>query len=205
MSAPGSHKGFTLIEVLVSVAIFAVLSALAYGSLTQTVIAKDILSTRMERFQAVRRTVQIVSRDFLQLAPRPIRDELGDGYEPALSTDFGSGFAVQLTRGGWSNPLALPRGTQQRAAYRLEDGELLRYHWTVLDHTLSNEVVEVLLLDGVENVTFLFMQANGEWTEQWPPLGGQGGSGLRNRPRAVQVILDLEDLGEITRIIEVAP
>ncbi len=205
MNRPRRRAGFTLIEILVAMAVFAILSALSYGTLSQTLNGAGILSARMDRLQAIRRTMQIVSRDFLQLAPRPIRDELGDGFAAALSTDFGSGFAVQLTRGGWANPMAIPRGTQQRAAYRLEDGELIRYHWNVLDHTLSNEVVEVLLLDGVESVAFLFMQANGEWTEQWPPLGGDGGAGLRSRPRAVQVVLNLVEEGELRRVIEVAP
>ena len=205
MNRPFRISGFTLIEILVAMAVFAILSALAYGTLSQTLNGAEILSSRMDRLQAVRRTMQIVSRDFLQLAPRPVRDELGDGYVAALSTDFGSGFAVQLTRGGWANPMAIPRGTQQRAAYRLEDGELIRYHWNVLDHTLSNEVIEVVLLDGVEAVSFLFMQANGEWTEEWPPIGQGDGVGLRTRPRAVQIVLDLEEEGELRRVIEVAP
>ena len=205
MNRVSRRSGFTLIEILVAMAVFAILSALSYGTLSQTLNGAEILSSRMDRLQAIRRTMQIVSRDFLQLAPRPVRDELGDGYVAALSTDFGSGFAVQLTRGGWANPMAIPRGTQQRAAYRLEDGELIRYHWNVLDHTLSNEVIEVVLLDGVEAVSFLFMQANGDWTEEWPPVGQGGGGGLRTRPRAVQIVLDLEEEGELRRVIEVAP
>lgn len=205
MPAAGGQRGFTLIEILVAVAVFAVLSALAYGTLSQTLTGAEVLSSRMERLESIQRTMRLISRDFLQLAPRPVRDELGDGYDPALTTAFGSGFAVELTRGGWSNSMALPRGTQQRAAYQLEDDELIRYHWNVLDHTLSNELVEVRLLDGVESVSFLFMQENGEWTEQWPPLGRDGPLGLRIRPRAVQIILRLFDEGEISRIIEVAP
>lgn len=200
-----STRGFTLIEVLVAMAIFAVLSVLAYGALSQTLISREVLSSRMERLQAVQRTVRLITRDFLQLAPRPVRGELGDGYEPALSTAFSSGFAVELTRGGWTNPMALPRGTQQRAAYRLEEDELIRYHWNVLDHTFSNEIIGVSLLDGVNGVAFLFMQENGDWTDQWPPSGREGPLGLRLRPRAVQIVLDLVDEGEITRIVEVAP
>ena len=201
----GRTEGFTLIEVLVSVAIFAVLSALAYGALSQSILAQEVLGDRMERTRAIQRAMRIVTRDFVQLAPRPVRSELGDGYSPALSTAFESGFAVQLTRGGWMNPMTLPRGTQQRAAYRLEDDELVRYHWNVLDYTLSNEIIGVTLLDGVESVAFLFMQANGEWTEAWPPPGREGGAGLRLRPRAVQVVMTLYDEGEISRVVEVAP
>lgn len=197
--------GFTLIEVLVAVAIFAVLSALSYGALSQIITSSEVLSARMERIQSIQRTMRILSQDFLQLSPRPVRDELGDGFGAALRTDFQSGFAVELTRAGWSNPMALPRGTLQRAAYRLEENELIRFHWRVLDRTFNNEVIAVSLLDDVESIAFLFMQENGEWTEQWPPQGRQGALGLRLRPRAVQVVITLVDEGELTRLIEVAP
>lgn len=199
-------KGFTLIEVLVAIAIFALLSALAYGSLGQSVLVQEALGDRMERTRDIQRAMRIITRDFLQLAPRPVRSELGDRYNPSLSTAFESGFAVQLTRGGWMNPMTLPRGTQQRAAYRLEDEELIRYHWNVLDYTLSNEIISVRLLDEVQSVTFLFMQQNGEWIEQWPPGNDlTDPSVLRLRPRAVQIVLSLYDEGEITRIVEVVP
>lgn len=200
-----TSRGFTLIEILVAVAIFAVLSALSYGALSQIITSSDVLSARMERIQAIQRTMRTISQDFLQLSPRPVRDELGDGFGAALRTDFQSGFAIELTRAGWSNPMVLPRGTLQRAAYRLEENELIRYHWRVLDRTFNNELISVSLLDDVESIAFLFMQENGEWTEQWPPQGRQGPLGLRLRPRAVQVVLTLVDEGELTRLIEVAP
>jgi general secretion pathway protein J len=200
------HRGgFTLIEVLVALAVFAIMSALAYGTLNQTLISAEILSARMDRLQAIQRTIRQVDQDLKQLAPRPVRDELGDGYGAALRTGFQTGFALELTRGGWTNPIALPRGTLQRAAYRLEDDEFVRYHWNVLDRTLSNPVIGVTLLDDVESVVFRFMQENGEWTEQWPPSQRSGLLGLRYRPRAVQFILTLLDEGEITRLIEVSP
>ncbi len=198
-------RAFTLIEVLVSLAIFAILSALAYGALSQTLESADMLNARMDRLQAIQRTMRLLSEDLQQLAPRPIRDELGDGIGPALDTDFQSGFALELTHGGWSNPIVLPRGTLQRSAYRIEEDELIRYHWMVLDRTLANVPVSVALLDGVDSILFRFLQTNGEWTEQWPPSNRQGALGRMLRPRAVEIILTLAAEGDISRLIEVAP
>jgi general secretion pathway protein J len=198
------QSAFTLIEVLVSLAVFSILAALAYGVLNQTLASADLLNERMDRLQALQRTIRTLSEDFMQLTPRPVRDELGDSYAAALQTSFQSGFALELTRGGWNNPLALPRGTLQRAAYRIEDGQLLRYHWNVLDRTFSNELIGVTLLAGVDSIAFRFMQDNGEWIDQWPPQGASGLPGLRQRPRAVEIILTLQDEGILTRLIEIA-
>lgn len=198
-------RAFTLIEVLVSLAIFAILAALAYGALSRTLDSAELLNGRMDRLQAIQRTMRLLSEDLQQLSPRPIRNELGDGFAPALDTGFQSGFAVELTHGGWSNPVVLPRGTLQRSAYRIEEDELIRYHWRVLDRTLANEPLSVTLLDGVESVLFRFLQVNGEWTEQWPPGNRPGALGARQRPRAVEIILTLTDEGELSRLLEVAP
>lgn len=198
-------RAFTLIEVLVSLAIFGILAAFAYGTLSQTLTSADILTVQMDRLEAVQRTMRYLGQDFQQLAPRPVREQLGDVVAPALQTDFQSDFAVELTHGGWNNPAGLPRGTLQRVAYRLEEDELIRYHWTVLDRTLSNEPVARPLLDGVLSVAFRFMQENGEWTDQWPPENRPGPLGLRQRPRAVEIVLTTENEGTLTRLLEVAP
>lgn len=199
------QRAFTLIEVLVAMAVFAVLAGFAYSTLGQTLLSAEILNERMDRLQALQRTMRHLTDDLQQLAPRPIRDELGDNLRPALDTGFQSGFALELTRSGWSNPIVLPRGTQQRAAYRVEDGELIRFHWHALDRTLSNEPVSVKLLDGVEDLQFRFLVGNNDYTEQWPPLNLPGALGARQRPRAVEITLLLEEEGEIRRLIEVAP
>jgi general secretion pathway protein J len=198
-------RAFTLIEVLVSLAIFAILAAMAYGALGQTLASAEILNDRMDRLQALQRTVRVISEDFLQLSPRPVRQELGEALGASLDTDFQSGFAIQLTRGGWNNPVVLPRATLQRAAYRIEEDELIRYHWRVLDRTFNNEPIALVLLDGVESIVFRFLQANGEWTDQWPPNNQAGSLQARQRPRAVELILNLTNEGQITRLLEIAP
>ncbi len=202
---PLRPRGFTLIELMVAMAVFAILAAIAYGVLNQTLLNSEMLSSKMERVKAIQKTVRVIGEDFVQLAPRPVRHYLSEGFAAALTTDIQSPYAIELTRAGWSNLLVLPRATLQRAAYRLEENELIRYHWNVLDRTLSNEPAAVVLLDGVDDVAFRFLQSNGEWTERWPPENTPGPLGLKQRPRAVEVVLLLQGEGEISRLFEVAP
>ena len=200
-----TRKGFTLIEVLVALAVFGVMSMLAYAALGSTLSNADYLSNRMDRLQSIQRAVRYLSTDLFQVAPRPVRSELGNGFDPALHTSLGSEFALELTHGGWGNPAGLPRGTLQRVAYRLEDGELVRYHWTVLDRTYANEPIATVLLDDVETLFFRYQTASGEISEVWPPQAQTGPAEIRSRPRAVEIVLALADQGEIRRLLELAP
>ena len=194
-----------MIEVLIAMAVFALMSALAYGALGRTISSSEILGERMTRLQSVQRTVRQFDQDFMQLAPRPVRKDLGDTYSPALQSDLTSGAALEFTRYGWSNPNALPRGTLQRVAYVVEGEELIRYYWNVLDRTYSNLPVAVTLIDGVKSLAVRFLMDNGEWADQWPPRAFGTAPDIRQRPRAVEIVLSLGDEGEITRLIEVAP
>lgn len=201
----GRNDGFTLIEVLVALAVFGVVSILAYAALGQTLSNADLLTERMERLQAVQRAVRFLDADLMQAVPRPVRDALGDGYEPAIRSSLASEFALEVTHGGWPNPAGLPRGTLQRSAYRIEDGELIRYHWRVLDRTINNEPIATVLLEDVDSIVFRYLQADGEPVDQWPPIGAEGPGGIRLRPRAVEIVLTLADEGEIRRLVEISP
>lgn len=199
------QRAFTLIEVLVALAVFGVMSLLAYMSLGQTLNNADMLTERMDRLQAVQKTMSYLSNELLQTVPRSIRTELGDVPSAALQSSFAAEFALQLTHGGWPNSANLPRSTLQRTAYRIEDGDLLRFHWNVLDRTVNNVPVTTVMLDDVSSLTFQFLQSNGDWVDQWPPISAQTVSTTSNLPRAVEILLTLEDEGEISRIIEVSP
>ena len=199
------QTAFTLIEVLVALAVFGVMTVLAYAALGQTLSNADLLTQRMERLKNIQRAVRILDADLMQAAPRPIRNPLTDEASPALLSDISYDFALELSRSGWNNPAGLKRSNQQRSAYRVEDGELIRYHWNVLDRTLANEPYRVVLLDGVDSLTFQYLRPSGDWTPQWPPGGFDNPSNPTLRPRAVEFTLALTAEGEIKRLLEIAP
>jgi general secretion pathway protein J len=63
------------------------------------------------------------------------------------------------------------------------------------------------LLDGVRSFKLRYRSDGKTWRDDWPPPtlnGVRPERELRWRPLAVEVTLDLEDWGKLTRIIEVA-
>ena len=197
-------RGFTLVEVLVAMFIFAILAVMAYGGYNQLSRQDEIVDRNASRTRAVQSTVQRMSEDFAMMEPRPVREPLGDSIDPALRADKRTETLVELTRSGWSNPAGVTRSTLQRVAYRVQDNKLERAYWNALDRTMSAEPTSAVLLDQVRTVSLRFMDQNQSWHEQWPPLGYSGPDALRLRPIAVEITLDLEDWGKIVRLVEVA-
>jgi general secretion pathway protein J len=198
------NEGFTLVELLVALAIFAILSVLAYGGYNNSVKQNEIARASMQRLQSLQTTMRLLTQDFEQISPRPVRDVLGDGRLPALVADKRDQTLFSLTRAGWTNPAGLPRGTLQRVSYLLDpDGKLIRQYFNVLDATLANEPVRRELIDRVKSVTVRFRDSQKQWQDQWPPLNAPPITVARSRPVAVEIRLELEDFGEITRLIEV--
>jgi general secretion pathway protein J len=198
--------GFTLIELMVAVFITAILLSMGYGAVNQALKDRDGLTVRQERLLAVQTTMRLLTQDFMQLTPRPVREPLGDGMLPAIIGAPGTNSIVTLTRAGWANPAGIQRPTLQRVTYVLENGTLRREHWPVLDATSTTTTVRRELLDKVKAMTLRYMDNSFQWRDQWPDqaLQGDSSSNWRLRPIAVEVTLELDDWGKLVRLIEVA-
>ena len=196
-------RGFTLVEVLVASVIMAILGVMGHRGVAEARLAVDRAREHMTRVREVQRAVTLLTADFRQLAPRPVRELVGDGFRPALFRDPNGIDLVELSRAGWPNTAGTPRGTVQRVAYILEEDVLVRRHWNVTDATLANEPVSRRLLTGVQRVDLRYLGDGTQWQTQWPRQGEPEDLVLRARPRAVEIVIVLADYGEIRRLIEV--
>ncbi len=195
-------RGFTLLELLVAIAIFAVMAALAAVSLNAVVTQQALANEDYRELRGLQRSVQILSDDLYQLQLRGVRGVLGQSYELPLIADGRGPYLLRLSRAGWRNPAGFPRATTQRVQYRLDDGALIREYWPVLDAVLSLEPIQEVLLENVALVEFEFLvieNAQSKWESVWPPLR----VGASNWPKAVRFAIEIDGLGRIEHLIEV--
>lgn len=198
-------RGFTLLEMLVAVAIFAILAALAFGGWIAVMQQYDATHAMQARLQEIRRAVTLLERDLFQIENRPIREAFQGDVLPALRGGVNDLLPIEFTRGGWRNPARVVRSSLQRIAWQWEDGTLYRLHWQVLDQAQDSEPVRLEVLSEVEEFALRFLDANGAWHEQWPPIDSLSPSALPGEeklPIAIEFVIELEDAGRIRRLVE---
>ncbi len=200
---PHFSKGFTLLELLVAMAIFGLVGALGFGGLNAVITQQQIATQRIEELSQLQRGIRILTGDLSQPHPRFVREVLGQTYEGPLIADGLRDYELAITRAGWRNPAGMPRGELQRVQYRLEEGELIREYWAVVDRVLGTEPRSEVLLEGVIELEFGFLDGSGEWQQRWP-AANQSGAIPAALPRAIRIRLELEDWGAIQRVVEVA-
>jgi len=200
------QQGFTLLELLIASIIFAIMAIMAYGGLNNVISNSQASEQALKRLQQIQQSVSVLNRDFRQLSPRPIRDEYGNP-QPYLSAGNNIDNLIEFSRGGRVNPGALLRSTLLRVTYQFDDESLVRLQWPQLDRTQEQEAKKTTLIDNLEAVTIKFLDAAGEWQEQWPPLTSASvattGSTATVYPLAIEVILQLKDWGEIRRLYQI--
>ena len=200
------QRGFTLLEMLVALTVFALVSAMVYGGQTAVLKMKEGTERQALLLKQLQSAMLMLERDLSQHVPRPVRDEYGDA-RPALEvSDYGD-YRISLSRAGWLNPLGQPRSTLQRVAYGVADEKLWRYSWNTLDRAQGSEPYKVELLGHVRELSFRFLDGGGEWQESWPPLDGALAGGETPAavvPLAVELTLELTDVGSFRRVIPLA-
>tara|TARA_E500000178_G_scaffold38959_1_gene34966 strand:- start:1690 stop:2355 length:666 start_codon:yes stop_codon:yes gene_type:complete len=205
------ESGFTLLEVLIAMAITAFVSVLSYQTLSTALAGIESARTESERLHEINRAFTVLSRDVRQMTNRPVRDEFGQ-MASAMSGGELARDPLRLTRSGWHNSTGAPRSTLQRVAYRLEEDKLLRLSYPVLDRTTAIEPTETVLIDGVEVFELRFLPSVNAlevdrnqvidrrfWQENWVADVGFTDK-IIDPPAAIEVRVILSDWGELERL-----
>jgi general secretion pathway protein J len=190
-----AQRGFTLLELIVAVAVLSVLSLLAYGGLDALFRSREAQLAAAERARALELAVLRIERDLRHAHPRPVRGAYGETLPALAGSEFAAEWSVldlEATRTGIAT-----QGL--RVGYAVSDGALWRSVDPVLDRTPRDTARRRRILDQVESIRFVY-RSRGERLSSWPPRTGS--SDPARLPRAVEVSLRVAGVGEIVRIIE---
>lgn len=183
-----ANRGFTLLEILIAMAVFAIMASMAYAGLSAVLDARAGTAKRSETIAQLQQTLYLLNEDLAQVAQRSIRDEFGTDQ---LAFSGGNGEdLLTFTRSVPDWPQTAARSQLQRISYRIENGALYRQVWTILDRTQQSQARRKKLL-GADNVEIRFYGE--EWGGSWPAGGGA-------LPKAVEVSFTLAGLGDIRRV-----
>ncbi len=184
--------GFTLLEVLVAVSIFAIVG-LGANKLLRTVIDTQArVSDSNDALSDLTRAFSVLEKDLGQVVPRSVRDEYGERLPPMM---VGTGtYVVEFTRTGWNNPTQSPRSDMQRVAYHLDGEVLYRSFWLVLDRAEDSVARSQVLLRNVADFRVNVMDREGNTTDLWPDS-----ESTIELPPSIEVIVETRITGEMRR------
>jgi len=196
-------RGFTLLELIVVIAVFGVFAAMAYGGLNYVLTARKTLEVSLDRTAEWQKAFQRVRNDLELATPRASRNGFGQAEAAFLFEEFGA--RIEFTRSGWRNPLSLPRPSLERVVYRFDDRkrELVRETWRVLDRAEGNEPLQLVVLKQVDDARWRFMDRSRNWQERWPPQNTSTSSAAGNTliPLAIELTLESKDFGEVVWLL----
>lgn len=189
-------KGFTLVEMMVALLIFGLVSAAGVAVLSFSVDNQQVVRARSHRLGEIQRARSALKADLAQAATRRTR---GPDGRPAPRNLTGGeqaagGPLLQLVRRGWDNPDAAPRASLQAVEYRLAEGRLERRTRRALDGAAWSP--PQVLLTGVREAGVAF-RVGGQWVEALPNGTHQA------LPQAVRLDLTLDDYGALSQLFVV--
>jgi general secretion pathway protein J len=199
-----AQGGFTLIELIVAIAIFA-LVAIATNQVLQSVSSSSELSdSELGELQTLQRAMLVMERDFSQIVDRVPRLQ---GQENALMIDGGEfefesdADGIGFVRSGWHNPqMILPRSSLQNVVYRLQENQLQRLHTNYVDSVIGTEPKIRVLLENVEDLQIQVLRQVSvseefEWSDAVESTA---------LPQAIQITITSSQYGEFSRIFQVS-
>ena len=187
------ERGFTLVEMLVALSIFAAIAAMGVGLLRSSVDTQDAVQERLKAMGGINRLRAVMANDLAQAVQRPTRGPAGE----AVPAFIGSSNGFAFVHGGAGAFDGSPRPNVERVGYALVGGEWRRATQPMLDGTALGDGDR--LVDEVAAVAVRYRDDRGNWSESWTSEPGD------RLPRAVEVRMTRTGRAPLTMAFLTAP
>ena len=187
------ERGFTLVEMLVALSIFAAIAAMGVALLRSSVDTQDAVQERLKAMGGINRLRAVMANDLAQAVQRSTRGPAGE----AIPAFIGSPNGFAFVHGGAGALDGSPRPNVERVGYALVGGEWRRATQPMLDGTALGDGDR--LVGEVTAVVVRYRDERGNWSENWTSEPGD------RLPRAVEVRLTRTGREALTMAFLTAP
>jgi general secretion pathway protein J len=200
-----AQRGFTLVELLLALAMTALIGASAYAALEGVSRSRQAFAEKAAQLAQLQRFLSVMSSDIRQASGVQNRAANGE-LESVLVVNEASDTVLLLNRRGWHNPLAIKRSEMQRVYYRFDGQQVYRGYWEAFDRVDDAQTRERPMLDNVVRIGVRALPASNvtDIERQWLPVWPEG-EGSTSLPAALEITLELKTMGELKRIYELLP
>ena len=186
-----ANKGFTLVELLVAIAIFAVLSALGWKVFDYLAKVKDRNAMHEANLEQLQESYQQILRDTMQAVP--LTANIKGQQQPALVLQNGR---FNFSKTGVTDPLQQGISPHERVEYqyRADEKKLYRLKYRNLHQTGNDQPESSVMLDEVE--AFEIVVLNPNELSSWPEssVDSQQTEQLRMLPKGIKINLTVRDV-----------
>ena len=194
------NHGYTLIEIMVALAVFAVLATITASAMYQAFDTRARVNVQANQLNAIQLALILIARDTEQMVDRAIR-----GNDMLLFPPFvGQTRYLEFTRGGLVNPNGIERrGTLQRIAYVCSGKTLVRRSWENLDTPNRKQYQDRILLDNLKDCTFAYLSSSRQVLPEWREYAVQQNQKKETLPLAIQFTLTIQNWGDMSLLFAI--
>ena len=190
------RKGYTLIEVLIALAVFAILAAMTGSVMHHAFSMKERITDVSSQMNRLQLALAMIEKDAQQITNRPVRI----GHLERRQAFLGKPTYMELTRDGLVNPLASEkRSTLKRVAYFCRQAQLVRRSWSRLDTPHHDRYEDEIILDNLTQCSLAYLnrkrQLKTDWHENNMSANHDDEEPL---PVAIQLTLNVASLGALS-------
>ena len=194
--------GFTLIEIMVAMFVFAIMGLLMTSILYRSFETRTRVNEKLDRLDKIELALALFSQDTQQFVVRGIIDANMSVQPPIV----GQTQYLEFTRGGIINPkFAAQASTLERVAYLCQNHQFIRRTWDGLDGINRKKFHDKILLSGLGDCFFAYISRYKEVFPDWHVYHIEDHQKKESVPSAIQLNLNPYQWGTLSLLFILAP
>lgn len=193
-------QGYTLIEVLIALVVFAILSTITSSVLYQSFDTRKKLDAQASQLNQIQLALKIIETDVTQMIERSILGNELRSFPPFI----GQSHYIEFTRNGLVNPLGLEqRSSLQRLAYLCQNHQLIRRSWPYVDIQNRKQFQDKVLLQNLDQCSFAFLSHARQVLPEWREFAVQIHQKRETLPIAIQFTITPHEWGNMSLLFAI--